>query len=354
MNQLPAYLQNRQSAVVKDRAVLGLGSSMPPHISIQGNQFTLIDAANNEQTIGGVMDAVVFDVSDVNCKKYFGKEWTPDSNDAPMCWSANGIGPSRDAQNPQARTCAECPHNVRGSAQSKISGAAIKACRDEKWLALFLPQYPVMLFQLVLTPGSFTNWKAYLAPFEKDANTDVSDVLTRITFEPKVNGVLTFQAVSYIDEPTWAAREKAAAEKATTVLVGRNDMPRQAALPAYEQAQQFPPVQQVQAAIAPAAPDGTLQGQPSPFVAQPAATMMPMTTAAPSVTPVPAVEPQRRRRRNTATPEQAQQPVSQAAPMAPFRPEAQAQQLSSFGVQQPAPMPNELNSTLDSIFGKKG
>ena len=52
--QLPAHLQNRQSRAVNERAAAGIGSSMPPHISIQGNSFTLIDAAGNEQNEGEI------------------------------------------------------------------------------------------------------------------------------------------------------------------------------------------------------------------------------------------------------------------------------------------------------------
>ena len=140
---------------------------MPPHISIQGNSFTLIDAAGNEQNEGGVIEVCIADVSDVTCKRYYGdKKWTPDSKDPPVCWSSNGLGPSRDATTPQNSICATCPKNERGSAISAVSGAAIKACRDEKWLALILPKYPTMIFQLVLTPGSFKNWRDFLKPFE--------------------------------------------------------------------------------------------------------------------------------------------------------------------------------------------
>jgi len=108
--QLPAYLQQRQSRAVNERAAAGIGSSMPPHISIQGNSFTLIDAAGNEQNEGGVIEVCIADVSDVTCKRYYGdKKWTPDSKDPPVCWSSNGLGPSRDATTPQNSICAPAP-----------------------------------------------------------------------------------------------------------------------------------------------------------------------------------------------------------------------------------------------------
>ena len=64
VSQLPAYLQQRQSRTVTERAATGLGASMPPHISIQGNSFTLIDAAGNEQNEGGTIDVCIADGGD--------------------------------------------------------------------------------------------------------------------------------------------------------------------------------------------------------------------------------------------------------------------------------------------------
>jgi hypothetical protein len=189
VTQLPAHLANRQRRNLTEKAVAGLGSLLPPHISIQGNTFTLIDAGGAEKPAGATLDAIILDVSDVTCKKYFDKAWEPGSNEPPTCFSANGVAPSRDAVTPQSRTCAECPHNVRGSKISAISGAAIKACRDEKWLALLIPTVGDMLFQLVLTPGSFDNWKTYNKKFEGQG-IDLNDVVTKLGFVAKTNGVI--------------------------------------------------------------------------------------------------------------------------------------------------------------------
>jgi hypothetical protein len=228
--QLPAYLQNRQSRIVSDGAADGIGAQLPPHISIRGNEFTLIDAAGNKQEIDEkYLDACFVDRSDVVCKQFYPEKWTEGSNDPPLCWSANGIAPSVEASEPQSATCATCPNNVRGSAVSAISGKAIKACRDEKWTAVILPKYPTMIFQFRVTPGSFIAWKGYVDKFKGQA-TDLSDVVTRLAFEKGKNGVLTFEAVSYIDEALFKARESAAVERKTDVLVGRLDRPIQGAL----------------------------------------------------------------------------------------------------------------------------
>ena len=359
VSQIPAYLQQRQSRTVTERAATGLGASMPPHISIQGNSFTLIDAAGNEQNEGGTIDVCIADVSDVNCKRFYGdKKWTPDSKDPPICFSANGIGPSRDASQPQNSICATCPKNERGSAVSAISGASIKACRDEKWLALIPIKYPTMMFQLVLTPGSFKNWRDFLKPFETHG-IDISDSVTRISFEPKATGVLQFSpaqlpqgGIIWIDENTFKTREAALLAKQTDALVGRTDVPIQAALGA--------PVQQ---------PVQQIEQQPVPFggagasPANPSAGFQTATAGPAAVAQAdPAPTRQRRTRQTAAAPLADAAPPSsfggQMAQTAPFmpqqgQPDPEPAQNAPFGMAQGATPNAALTSTLDNLFGKK-
>lgn len=374
-HQLPAYLQNRQVQDFTDYAGDGIGGALPPHVSIQGNMFTLIDAAGQEFQPMATMDCVIVDRSTVTCKMYFGKPWTPGSEEPPMCWSTNGIGPSRDAVAPQARTCAECDKNVRGSAQSAISGAAIKACRDEFHLAILLPSMPDILFRYVLTPGSFKNWQAYVGKF-KNSNVKMSMVVTRMSFVPKVNGEVQFESISYVDEATNARVEKALLEKATDVLCGRLDTPRTAAIsgPAVQSITvtnpgpgQLPiaPVAQVQqpAPLASSAPNAA--GQPT--AAAPALATAPH--GAPAASPSEGAQAPRRRRRtaaemaavNGAAPVQA---APTTAPQAPFPVQGGPQQAvggpppgtpvppNNFGVGggQPVAANPELAGMLDNFF----
>jgi hypothetical protein len=341
--QLPDYLKGRQSRAVAERAVAGLGASLPPHISIRGNNFTLVDAAGEEDPIETKhLDVCIADISDVICKQLHDKAWTPDSKDPPVCFSANGIAPSQNASQPQARTCAECPKNVRGSAVSKISGAAIKACRDEKWLAVIpvgVPDVSGMLFQLKLTPGSFKSWQGLNERF-RGQTIDLSDVVVRLTFERDSNGTLEFAPTGYIDQPTFQLREKALVEKATDVLVGRNDVPRQGALPAPSATVDVPSSGTVPAAI----PNGATSA-----AFMPGASFATQQTAAPPV----AAESNKRTRRTRAEMEAARaQPDPNAA--APFRPQTPPPAQPSngvFGMQQPAPVTAELNRDLDALFG---
>lgn len=347
--QLPAHLQGRQVKSLTERASEGMGGALPPHVSIQGNSFTFIDAAGNEFQPLLTFDAVVVDIADRLNKRYYDKPYDPNAStyDPPRCWSANGLTPSREVGAPMHPTCDGCPMNVRGSDVSKISGAAIKACRDEKWIAFIVPQLPQVVFQFVITPGSFKNWKAYTETL-RGHGIELSFAVTRFSFQPKTNGVLLFEHVGWIDEPTLAAVEAANREGKTDALVGRSDPIRQPTLAAPAAAAQIgapsglaPALQPQQEVIPPAqpmplagntgvapgfAPAGTVAPQ-APFAATPAGGAVPpgapMLNAAPAAGTTSPSEPARRRRRSAAEPAAAPQAAPAMAMQAPFGAPAQ-------------------------------
>ena len=372
--QLPAHLRALATLPsLADHAAEGIGSSLPPHISIQGNQFALIDATGAAHEIETThLDVCIIDRSDVICKSFYAEKWSPDSSDPPACFSMNGIGPSTESSSPQARTCAECPNNVRGSATSQMSGKPVKACRDEIKLAVIVPGYD-MLFQFTLTPGSFTNWRSYVQKF-KGQQFDIKHVMTRLTFERGKSGVLEFNVRPYvqggpapwIDEPTAQTQLKAltagSAGKATDLIVGRTDRPRGGELPSPQPAPQIAaPAAAPQTAL-PASgqshsPSGMLPPQGTPMRFQGGGAPI----ASPSE-PAPAGRRRRTKAEMEAARAPAQQPVAQPQGFqpAPFRPAEQAQapfaqpapQGAPFGIGQPSPAPGDWMAELDAMFPK--
>lgn len=329
---LPAHIANRKRERVTEQSVAGMGVGLPPHVSIAGNSFTLIDANGSQSEPEKTLQCAIVAVSKVMCKRYYGdKAYDPSSPEPPICWSSNGIGPSNQSISPQNPTCADCRHNERGSAISKISGAAIKACRDEKYMAIYVPKHPGMMFQLVLTPGSFKNWQAFEKPFEGQ-QVDISDVITEISFQPRTNGVLQFQALEYLPPDVVAVCDKAVAErKMIDLLTGANDVPYRGAL-------EHRPQQQAEASPSP------------PFSA-------PAVISAPEP---PTAFGERRKRRTKAEMEAARAGQPTGAPQAAGQPESERAPFqapagnsgSPFGVQA-APAPNpEMQGMLNSIFNK--
>jgi len=377
--QLPAHLQQYQTPDIAGALSANLGSAMPPHVSIGGGRFTLIDAGNNEipvptfdPAIGVYLDAAIIDVNPVMSRIYFAGNYDASAEGVrPDCFSDNGIGPSVSANSPQAPTCAICPR----AEWTKVNanGKKVPWCSQKQKIALLIPGFPT-LFLLAVPPNSHSYLREYVEKC-KGNGVNMADLITRIFFVPGVQGTLQFQATQYIDAPTAQLRQAAYLEKKTDALVGRNDVARpagvgqgQLSMPAANpniagtgQLSAPRPVQEVQ--------------QPGPFAPTPAANagspgpwpQNPAPTAATTSPSEPA--PTGRRRRRTAAemaqaaPQGANGTAPAAAPQAPFphpqgttafvanAPSEQAKQ-GSFGIAQgqPATANPELTGMLDNFF----
>lgn len=225
-NQLPAHLQNRARRDLIGATLGGLNTGSPPHISIAGNRFTLVDDAGNEKPIQTLfLDVCVIDAN-ASVSKIFFDPRTPyepggDNSNPPICWSDNGIGASAQASQPQNTSCQLCPQNAWGSSTSKATGKPTKACNDVKKLAVLVPPME-MVFLLRIPPASLKHLAKYTQTLAGHG-VDLPDAVTRLEFESQ--GVLKFTPVGYVDEATAALTDKVVAAKATDLLIGRNDRP---------------------------------------------------------------------------------------------------------------------------------
>jgi hypothetical protein len=261
---LPDHLKQYQTRDIAVAALANLGSSMPPHISIENNRFTLIDAANNEIPVptfdpqtGPYLDAAIIDVADVMSRIYFADNYDKKAEGKrPDCFSDNGIGPSTASSNPQAPTCAACPR----SEWTKINanGNKVPWCTHKYKIALLIPGFDT-LFLLAVPPNSHGPLREYLATC-KGNGINPANLVTRLWFVSQ--GTLGFvprpggPAMAYIDATVAQLRERAYAEKKTDALVGRLDMAR----PAGTIAQQ--PVQQIGAQMQTTQPSPHSGGAP--------------------------------------------------------------------------------------------
>jgi hypothetical protein len=381
MTQLPAYLQAYQAPDVGNALSQNLGSAMPPHVSIGGGRFTLIDAANNElpgawfdQKIGVYIDACIVDVNNVMSRIYFSGAYDNDAEGVrPDCWSDNGIGPSISASSPQAPSCTPDPLGQTGckwavwGSKINANGKKVPACSQKQKVALLIPASGFnTLFLLAIPPNSHGPLREYVERC-KGNQMNIANLLTRISFVPGVQGTLQFQPVSYIDEPTAKLRQAAYAEKKTDALVGRNDVPRAgpAQIAAAPTQHVIAPNSTGQAPLLTSQPGSTMQVQPTEnfmpaagAIAQPSAQT---ASVQPAASPTDQPAQQRRRRRTAAEMQAAQQPQPNGqapvqpagAPQAPFpHPGQQTAEQGNFGIAQPAQADPALGAMLDDFFGK--
>ena len=257
---LPAHLKNRRSQAVATEVAAGLGSAQPPHVSIQGGRFTLVDAAGNKKPVETLfLDCIIIDGQKGRSRTFWGvgAVFEGDNSGPPLCFSDNNVAPSSNAQEPQAQTCAICPMLRFDSDVSKMTGKPVPACKVLKKLAIMLPGFNFP-FQLRVPVMSHASLATYSNEF-KAGDADVSDVITRITFVEGKTGELQFdfadfgqEDLPYIDAPTMTLRDDMLENKKTDVLVGRNDVPWSGALPAPKEQQALaPPKPAAQAAQTP-------------------------------------------------------------------------------------------------------
>lgn len=121
------------------------GISVPfPVLSVKGKVFTL--KWNDEERpfvqngAAAPIDVVLVNSSPYNNKSYYLRGYDGVSNDAPDCWSIDGVTPSPQAAARQSPTCASCKWNQFGTAmrQDGQPGRG-KACADSRRLVLAWP-----------------------------------------------------------------------------------------------------------------------------------------------------------------------------------------------------------------------
>lgn len=368
MNQLPDYLQNRQSRGLAQRVSQNLGTSSPPYLSIMDGKFTLIDSAGNEQPVltfegdpnkclrgqfpGAYIDIVIIDVADHVSQEYYPPEDAFDRNAGswkpPICFSHNGIGPSKLASEPQAPTCASCPNIAWGSATSKVTGKGVPACHQKYLVSFVYPGHDIA-FLLRIPPNSLKNYRAYVEQF-KGQNFTMEIVLTRLSFVSQ--GTLAFIPSGFALPPMLALSDKLY-KVGTDAMVGRLDLPIQRALAAPTS------VTIVNAGSGYHVEEGERVFTP----AAAAVTMQPQTTAAPAAATVqpasPAASSGRGRRRNTAAAPAAPSPAVGGQTQAPFMEQQPTQPATPTPGSQPAPFgmspgvpPNpEVEGMLNNLFG---
>lgn len=233
MNSLPQTLALRSRRRVIDDAVQGLGSSRGAHLSIRGGRFRLINANGVETLLEThYVDIVLIDANDKPARIYFEGEYNPDSDEPPVCWSDNGVGPSVGAMMPQSPTCQTCPHNMRGTKMT-FTGKPTTACENRKKMAFIVPDDPALnVYEFQIPPGSLTNFRDYCNFLSQQQSgvegraMDVADVVTRVAFDPDKQFVMTFNAVAYADdERTMRVIQYIDENHLSDAAVGRNDQP---------------------------------------------------------------------------------------------------------------------------------
>jgi hypothetical protein len=250
---LPAHLKAYELDDTT-KALMGGGSGGSKRISIEGGVWRLLVngkeiAQKEERNLNVVVVAAAPKVS----RTFYAGVYKKGQSTAPDCWSANGDYPDSSVKEPQAKSCATCPQNVKGSGTGEG-----RACRFSQRLAVVLDNdIGGDVFQITLPStsifgeGESGKWPLQMyAKMIGGKGVPITAVVTEMRFDtasstPKI----TFKPVRFLEanEITQAIEQGKtdAALKAITMTVSQTDGVQKLAAPvaqapAQEQAEEAP------------------------------------------------------------------------------------------------------------------
>jgi hypothetical protein len=205
---LPAYLLGDTSLLDINKEVVRPQGF--PTLSIKGMKFTVSkegvktvltkpdDADEVAQSIG-----VVFLRANMNAKTFYAKKYSEGDSERtrPDCYSFDGVAPSENADAPQAKKCAVCPHNQWGSrtGDGDREGGKGKACQDNARIAVSAPDKldPMMLR---VPPASLKNLRETLKMVAA-RKVPYNAVVIKVGFDREApSPLLTFKPIGLLDD----------------------------------------------------------------------------------------------------------------------------------------------------------
>ena len=224
--QTPSFARSGElSATAK--ALTGGGSGISvKRISVKGGVFRLIAGGKEVAAIEDRhLDVVIVNAAPKVSRTYYEGQYVEGEAKAPDCWSADGNLPDASIAEPQAKSCATCPMNIKGSGQGDS-----RACRFSQRLAVVLANdvQGGDVMQLTLSATSIFGkeegddrrpLQAY-ARYLAAQNISPEMVVTQLKFDTKAAvPKLFFKPARWLDDVEYAiALEKGQSEDATRAV----------------------------------------------------------------------------------------------------------------------------------------
>lgn len=201
---IPAYLANLGDGSASNiDAVSGV-----PSLSIRGKVFriqkdgeetmiTRMDADVGEQVPVNILPVIILNQGPFGARVFFGRAYDSEDSSAPKCFSLDGKHPDSRAGEPQAGSCADCEHAVKGSKVS-LSGQPTTACAFQRRLAIVpasKPDSTPLLLRLAPTSAydpetknsadNWFGWRQYLDFVAARGVKHTAQVVTKLRFDSK-------------------------------------------------------------------------------------------------------------------------------------------------------------------------
>lgn len=224
---LPAHLKAAAATNVESAFSAGIGAGGFPVLSIKGKVFTVVE--NKERKMIMKPDdndepatklEVVFVAANPNRGRVFYTTGFEDgSSEKPTCYSDDGVTPAADAQQKQCKTCAACPHAVKGSGQNG-KGTACAVSRKTVVVAAGHLSTPMML----RVPNASTFG---LADYDRSLRgVPMNGVVTMIKFDnEEATPKLQYKGVAYLSAEQFDEVNKLAKTDLVQQMLGMKPLP---------------------------------------------------------------------------------------------------------------------------------
>jgi hypothetical protein len=221
-SKLPAHLQGKAKTSNFFGAAVTVGGF--PVVSIKGKVFhiqrgderTLVTKPDSDDEPAAALEVVILSANPNKSKVYYAHGYEQGSVAKPTCYSNDGTGPAADAEEPQSKKCAICPHNQWGSRVTDNGGKG-KACGDSMRLAIAPAGQvndPMLLRVPAATLKTLGQYGAQLAK----RGVEPHHVITKISFDYNVaHPALTFKATRFVEADELEEVEAALADEAEVI-----------------------------------------------------------------------------------------------------------------------------------------
>jgi len=227
---LPSYLTDGSADLDINKEVARVAAF--PIMSIKGMKFTVVkdgfrkvltkpeDDEEVAQSIGVVMTRV-----NLKAKTFYAAKYSEGYSDGarPTCYSYDGEVPSSNAQEPQAKKCAICPHNQWGARMGDNGEAKGKACSDNARIALAAPDALDNPMLLRVPPASLKALKEMLK-IVASRKVPYNSVIVKVGFDREApSPKLTFKAVGFLDDSSYQRIKGMYDDEVVRTIVGLED-----------------------------------------------------------------------------------------------------------------------------------
>ena len=236
-SKLPAYLKAFNVSELNADLTAHAGGGFPV-ISIKGKTFaivrdgerTVIPNPKDPESPATSIEVVIIKANKNTSKVFYLKGYDKDSSEGqkPDCYSNDGIAPAADAQNPQSKKCATCPHNQWGSRVTDKGTSKGKACADAVRLAVAPAGQLNDPMLLRVPPASIRTLGEFGQTLAK-RGVGYNMVVTKIAFDAEAESPkLTFKPIGFLDEDGFAEVREVMESKIVSDILGASPVATEA------------------------------------------------------------------------------------------------------------------------------